>query len=395
MEQNLSPGNPPITVVHSCWSWLPMTQNWIYNQISNLPASSINAFVACEVAENLDRFPWPTLHVARRPTIGQRAANFVGNFLGAARQRHSCEVARDTRCDLLHSHFGNHAWNDLVTSRSLGIPHVVTFYGFDVNQLPRSSPLWRKRYRELFSEISAALCEGPHMASCLHDLGCAEDKINLMPLGVELEAIRFAPRQWSPGETLRVLIAASFREKKGIPYAVAALGRLAGDIPLQITIAGDSGRDRASQREKKRILDAVRSAGLDKLTRFVGYVDQPTLHSLAHDHHIFLSPSVTASDGDTEGGAPVAIIEMIATGMPIVSTTHCDIPFVVGPGSARFLANERDVDDLERCLRSLLAERDWDSVILPARAHIATQHNAANQGEALARLYRRVLGAKP
>ncbi len=52
-------------------------------------------------------------------------------------------------------------------------------------------------------------------------------------------------------------------------------------------------------------------------------------------HHLFLSPSVTAPDGDSEGGAPVSIIEAAATGMPVVSTTHCDIPQAVDDGVTR------------------------------------------------------------
>ena len=63
-------------------------------------------------------------------------------------------------------------------------------------------------------------------------------------------------------------------------------------------------------------------------------------------HDVFLAPSVTASNGDTEGGAPVAIIEMAASGMPIVSTRHCDIPSVVLDGVTGLLAAERDSEGL-------------------------------------------------
>lgn len=365
-----------------------MTQNWIYSQVRCLPASEIEAHVACQVAENLPLFPWLNLNISKPRGLFRRAFDYTGRFIGEPRKGHTCVVAKGLGCEILHSHFGDQAWNDLATSRDLGIPHVATFYGFDVNQLPRSSPIWRKRYRELFAEISAVLCEGPHMASCLRELGCPAHKIRLMPLGIEIEKVRFAPRQWLGRGPLRVLIAASFREKKGIPYAVAALGRLARDVPLKITIIGDAGRDRASMREKQKILDGVRMAGIESATRFLGFVDHEALRLLAYEHDVFVSPSVTAFDGDTEGGAPVAIIEMLASGMPVVSTRHCDIPFVVGPHEYKLLAAERDVGDLERCLRTLLAEPNWDAITQPSREHVMMQHDAIRQGTALAQVYR-------
>ncbi len=70
----------------------------------------------------------------------------------------------------------------------------------------------------------------------------------------------------------------------------------------------------------------------------MGYQPHSTLFAEAYRHHIFLSPSVTASTGDTEGGAPVSLIEMAATGMLIVSTTHCDIPEVIKHGVTGLLA---------------------------------------------------------
>ena len=54
-----------------------------------------------------------------------------------------------------------------------------------------------------------------------------------------------------------------------------------------------------------------------------------------------MAPSVTASDGDMEG-TPMALVDMAATGMPIISTTHSDIPEIIRHGETEFLAEERD-----------------------------------------------------
>ena len=79
---------------------------------------------------------------------------------------------------------------------------------------------------------------------------------------------------------------------------------------------------------------------------------------------MFLSPSVTAQDGDSEGGAPVSIIEAQATGMPIVSTVHADIPEAVVPGESALLSAERDVDGLAENLAQVVAEPGkWEAMV--------------------------------
>jgi colanic acid/amylovoran biosynthesis glycosyltransferase len=105
---------------------------------------------------------------------------------------------------------------------------------------------------------------------------------------------------------------------------------------------------------------------------------------------------VTASDGDTEGGTVLAIIEMVATGLPVVSSRHCDIPTIIEHGRTGFLAEEKDVDGIAECLRWLLKHPDdWQGITDAARTHIERDFNAAVQGAELASLYSDVLCRTP
>lgn len=114
----------------------------------------------------------------------------------------------------------------------------------------------------------------------------------------------------------------------------------------------------------------------------------------AYGHHIFLHPSVTAVDGDTEGGAPVCIAEMLATGMPLVSTWHCDIPEVVGTAHQAYLAEERDIDGLVVALIRLLGHSErWTVLAQEGRQHIEKEYSQAHQAKRLAVHYQRVLEA--
>ena len=73
--------------------------------------------------------------------------------------------------------------------------------------------------------------------------------------------------------------------------------------------------------------------------------------------------ALTAADGDSEGGAPVGIIEMQAAGMPVLSTYHADIPEVVRDGESGYLVPERDVEALAEKLDKLINEPEtWENI---------------------------------
>ena len=108
------------------------------------------------------------------------------------------------------------------------------------------------------------------------------------------------------------------------------------------------------QEEQKRlILRAIDELHLHNHVDLLGFVSRGELRRQAYINDVFLAPSVTAASGDNEGGAPVTLVEMSATGMPIVSTKHCDIPFVVEDGITGCLTPERDADGLAQDLARL------------------------------------------
>lgn len=168
---------------------------------------------------------------------------------------------------------------------------------------------------------------------------------------------------------------------------------LAADVRLQITLIGDAGADAASMQEKQNILRAFEEAGLAGCVHLLGYQLHEVLMREAYAHHVFLHPSVTAQDGDTEGGAPVTIIEMLATGMPVVSTTHCDIPEVMGEAAGHLLAPERDVQALTHAIRNLLeSHRGWDVLTAKCRERVESEYDARMQASRLAGHYNRLCG---
>lgn len=382
-----------LTVTQSFPIWLPHTQSWMYNQVNELQKLGVNTHVACETTDNLEQFSVSNIHNLESES---KHSQIIDRGLRKLKFRrhlnHLITVCKETKSNVVHSHFGNIGWANLGALRKTGAKHIVTFYGLDVKKLPTQRPIWKKRYKKLFVEVDRVLCEGSHMANCIVDLGCPSNKVRVQHLGVDVDNISFRPRVWNQGDPLKVLIAASFREKKGIPDAISALSIINKETPIELTIIGDSGLDQESQNEKTRILQALKSSCLENQTRLLGYQTHEAMLAEAYNHHLFLQPSITAMNGDTEGGAPVAIIEMLATGMPVVATTHCDIPEVVGPALSSFLAPEKNTIALSECIRKMLLNTsNWNTIAQDSRRHIENNFHHVKQAQTLLNHYKEVV----
>jgi colanic acid/amylovoran biosynthesis glycosyltransferase len=183
------------------------------------------------------------------------------------------------------------------------------------------------------------------------------------------------------------LIAATFREKKGIPDALRAIERVRQRYPqLEVTLIGDSGGKAGDEAEKQKILPLIRRLG--NAIRWVGVQPYSVYEAALYEHDLFLSPSLTGKDGDSEGGAPVTLIEAQASGMPVVSTMHADIPEIVLHDRTGLLSPENDIDALTANLERLVSSPGlWGSMGRAGRKHVETNHDIRLQTGKLERIY--------
>ena len=378
------------TVAHVVTPYLFAMGSWVYGQLVHL--RRYRPIVLTDATENLDVFPFDSVYAYEGVSAARKAILCLSKWrVSGGREPYFEHVLSRQRARLMHVHFGNAGVDMLETKRATGLPMVTAFYGADVSQIPRD-PIWRFKYKELFENGELFLAEGNAMRQALLDLGCPFDKVIVQRLGVDVDALPFVARRPDATGTVKVLIAATFREKKGIPDALRAVERVRHRFPkLQVTLIGDTLGKPGDDDEKRRVLEILgRLQGTVTWETFIPY---PLFRRALLEHHVFLSPSVTAQDGDSEGGAPVSIIEAQATGMPIVSTFHADIPEAVVPGESALLSAERDVDGLAENLAQVVAEPGkWEAMGKAGRAHVEAQHNVRVQVARLEQLYSQVIG---
>lgn len=291
------------------------------------------------------------------------------------------------RIRLLHSHFLNHGCADLWIRKRLAVPHIVSTYGFDMTLLPNESSVWLKRYRRLFREASFFIVEGPAAKETMVSLGCPEEKVRIIRIGVPLDEMPFQPVPNSE-DKIKILMAAAFRPKKGFPVALKAFAIACKKLNnLELTIVGDVKGEAREHATKAEMMEIIRSNKLEDRIRFMGYIPQSELIGLARNHHIFFHPSQTAEDGDQEGGSPVVITMMAALGVPVIATRHCDIPRAVIDGESGFLTAERDVEGLADRLITLASDQSLRrQMAIAGRKHIEADfdaHKSAAEREAL------------
>jgi colanic acid/amylovoran biosynthesis glycosyltransferase len=269
----------------------------------------------------------------------------------------------------VHAHFGPVAWAHRRLAQHLGSPLVAAFYGADACAAEfLASSTWRRRYKRLFDMVEAVLAEGPSMAERVAALGCPSDRVHVVRLPADEESL--ADLTWSPPEDrFRVVAGARFTEKKGFDTAVAAFARGLGDKPdAELVLLGGGELDA----ELRRL-----SAGLGVGGRvvFAGLLPHAEFMNAFAAAHVGVFPSRTATNGDSEGGAPVTLIEAGWIGVPSVVSDHDDLPFVAG-GEGSIVVSQPTVDAWATVLRELYADRDRLVTMSHAASAFVREHHS-------------------
>ena len=132
--------------------------------------------------------------------------------------------------------------------------------------------------------------------------------------------------------------------------------------------------------------------GVSDKVIFLGFLPYKNYIEELGKADIFIHPSIVASDGDSEGGAPTVLLEAQASGLPILSTYHADIPNVVLPGDSAILCPERNDEILAGNILYLLNKQElWSKMGLAGRRFIEAYHDIDNEVKILEEKYLKLL----
>jgi colanic acid/amylovoran biosynthesis glycosyltransferase len=328
-------------------------------------------------------------YLVRSPERGMRRL-LRGMTRVVARKAEIVRVLMSSRPDVVHAHFGTIGATVSPFCHRLGIPLVVSYYGFDLASA--AAPSLRRAYQRMFSHRHTVFtAEGPALARRLVEIGASPDTVRLLPLSLPAWALEAtAPRPARQPGSLRLLQVARFVEKKGVDLSLAAVERARRHgVDVTLTLAGDGPLGPG-------LSAMTRDLGLADAVRFLGYVSHDALPDLLAGVDALIQPSRVAANGDTEGGHPTVLIEALAREIPIVGTRHADIPFVVSDGQNGLLADENDAVGLAAALVRLATEPQLlETLATQARRRILRRHHPATLLLLRERIYREAIRRHP
>ncbi len=383
-------------VLHCFHDYLKPTESWAYRLIVNVP--DVEQFIVAKTYRKTN-FYHPALQFIEYPlspfkrTVKSFWLHVAHTINHQLRKRITFDQYVQKMCsfhkiDVMHFHFANIGWEYHQLANKTAIPYVISFYGIDYECLPYREPVWMERYKILFKEAAAFVCEGANGVKILEKMGCPAEKIHVIRLGIDVDKVPYVQREKKEG-SLNLLQIATYTEKKGHIYSLKAFEKALKTCPnMKLSFLGGAQKG-TIRKELERF--AVEKGIRNKVT-FLDFIDYDKLHEFMGAFDVFIHPSVYAADMNCEGGAPVVLMDAQATGMPVVSTTHCDIPEVVIHSETGLLAKEKDVDQIATCIENFykMDQAEFEVYSKTARKHIETNYNSALNSIPLAGLYKKL-----
>ena len=175
------------------------------------------------------------------------------------------------------------------------------------------------------------------------DYGVPRERITVAPPGTDRAK---AVRPKSASTLVSLLAVGSVVPRKGYDLLIEALAGLI-DLPWQLTIVGDCGRDHATA---ARLRSDIERHRLASRVTIAGAVGPERLSELYAASDLFVLPSRYEGFG-------MAFAEAIAHGLPVIGTTAGAIPDTV-PASAGVLIPPNDSAALSAAMRRLIENGD-------------------------------------
>ncbi len=204
------------------------------------------------------------------------------------------------------------------------------------------------------------------------------DKLHVVHCGIDLKA---APYKENGRDTSLLLAVGRLDEIKGFATLVDACGiLLKAGVNFRCEIIGEGPL-------RKSLRQLIDKKGLAAHVRLQGAQPQEEVRKHLYATSVFVLPSTVTRRGNMDG-IPVALMEAMACGAPVVSTTVSGIPELVEDGVSGFLVEPNKPDVLAERITLLLSDPDRRAAFARnARNKIEKNFSVSVESEKLLQLF--------
>ena len=379
MPETSDPSAKPV-VASYCTTFLKPEMLHIYRQVTGLRRYS--TFVVTRERKGEGEFPFGDIevlprarknfvkrfwlkHVARKPPVYYRGELQV-----------ILKMLERRPADLMHIYFGHTGVHLLPFVEEWAKPCVVSFHGMDIQERPQQEG-YDAQMRALLQRVPLVLARSRSLFAALEKWGCPREKLRLNRTGIPLGQFPFQQRPMPADGSWRFVQACRLVAKKGLGTALRAFAKFHALHPkARFCIAGDG----PMKAELEAMLGEL---GLREAVELRGFLSQADLAALFARSHVFLHPSEMPPDQNQEG-VPNSMLEAMATGLPVLATTHGGIPEAVTHERTGLLVPERDDAALFTAMQHVTAETDFLYILGQAAARAVREE--FEQGRAIEKL---------
>lgn len=367
-------------VASYCTTFLKPEMRHIYRQVTGL--RRYRTFILTRERLEEETFPFPDIEM-----IPRARKNFVRRFwlkyvAGKPPVYYRGELQvlikmlKRRPADVMHVYFGHTGVHLLPFIKEWTRPSVVSFHGMDIQSRPQQEG-YDEQMRELLQVVPLVLARSHSLMAALERWGCPREKLRLNRTGIPLEDFPFAQRPMPADGSWRFVQACRLIEKKGLRTALRAFAQFHSQFPkARFAIAGEGPL-------KDELVTLARELGVAEAVDLRGFLGQRDLAALYAQSHVFVHPSEMPPDQNQEG-VPNSMLEAMATGLPVLATTHGGIPEAVTHERTGLLVPEKDEAALHRAMCDLTAHTDMLYIYGQAAARAVREE--FEQGKAIERL---------
>ncbi len=287
-------------------------------------------------------------------------------------------LLRRERFDILHTHLAHANILGAFVGRVAGIPVVSTLHNI-MDRQQRVHPInYTLETQALFHGARRVIAVG-HTVAETHRERLRGKTIVVIPNAVAPvpplpSEERSALRKALVGDPARLLVIAVGRltAQKGYGNMLAAFAEVCHAHPSAALVIVGGGRLHAE------LAAQITALNLEGYVKLLGArTDVPRL----------LAASDVFFNSSHWEGLPVALLEAMSAGLPVIATQVGDVPYVVAPGTGRLVPSHRPLL-LADALRALLSDpEEREAMGAAAQAHVLQHYSATAWVDKLLALY--------